>query len=105
MRADVVLRLVSNRILASPYVRDVEINQALQRAQSGACRVVPIILEKADWTGDSFGNFNALPPKGKAIRTFRPRNDGWHEVAVGLRKLLEDLRSTIDRDEPGMPQR
>jgi internalin A len=99
--ADVVLLLVSARFVNSAYVRDVEIRRSLERAQSGACTVVPIIVEKVDWTGENFGYLNALPRNGKPVQAYKRRNDGWYEVGLELRALLEDLRAKLGRDEPG----
>lgn len=91
--ADVVLLLVSAKFMASDYIRDVEIKHAVARARSGSCIVVPIILENADWTGEIFGWANAMPRKGKPIRTFKPQSDAWYEVGVELRELLKGLRT------------
>ena len=94
--ADVILLLVSARFLASDYIRGVEIKCAVERARGRHCTVVPIILEKADWTSEAFGWCNALPRKGKPIQTFNPRNDGWYEVGQGLRELLEEFNLRRD---------
>jgi internalin A len=100
--ADVVLLLVSARFIESDYVRDVEIKRAVERANGGWCIVVPIILEKVDWTDESFGKFNAIPRKGKPVRSFNPQSDAWFEVGRELRLLLERL---CDRHGASKPQR
>ena len=58
---------------------------------SGNCIVVPIILEKVDWTDEIFAQFNALPRKGKPVRSYKPQSDAWYEVGVELRRLLEKI--------------
>jgi hypothetical protein len=88
----VVLLLVSARFLASEYIRGVEVKRAVERARAEQCILIPIILEEVDWTGENFGVFNALPSKGKPIQSFKPRNNGWYQVGLGLRTVLEGLR-------------
>jgi internalin A len=104
-RADIVLLLVSNRFLASDYIRGVEVQNAVGRAKEGKSVVVPIILEKCDWTKELFGKSNALPRKGAPIRDARPQRNAWHTVAGELKKVLEDVvKRQISEDGTGRPR-
>jgi len=43
-RADIILLLLSNDFLASPYINDVEVERALARHEEGHAVVIPIVL-------------------------------------------------------------
>jgi hypothetical protein len=59
--AELVVLLVSPALLKSEYVQAHEIPLALERAESGRCRVVPVLLESCDWTKQGFARYQALP--------------------------------------------
>jgi internalin A len=94
--ADMVIFLQSATFVASDYIQDVEVAQALQQKARGRTEIVSIILEKCDWMigkhGSQLKEYQALPPKAMPIRDTSPQRNAWHEVAKGLRKTLEDIR-------------
>ena len=97
--AHIVVFLVSARFEATDYIRNEEIPRAVERAQAGKCRVVPVILEKCDWLNSVLKGFNALPAKGRPVRNTQPRSDAWFEVQQGLRALLETVGKELEQTE------
>lgn len=89
-KADVILLLVSPAFGSSRYCWDVETRHALERHRTGEACVVPIILRPSEgWQDTPIGELQALPPDGKPITSWRPRDKGFLAVAHGLKTLLQ----------------
>ena len=82
--------------MASDYIQDIEVAQALQQAAEGKTEIISVILEECDWQkgkhGEQLKEFQALPTKAQPIRDTVPQRNAWHGVAVGLRNTIEDIR-------------
>src|SRR3954468_18039847 len=90
--ADIILLLVSAEFLASPYCRDVEIKRAMERHKAGSARVIPVILRPVDaWHTAPFGKLQALPEKGKAVTTWKNRDEAFADIARGIRQAATSL--------------
>ncbi len=91
--ADIILLLVSPDFLASEYCYDVEMKRALERHERKEARVIPIILRPSDWHTAPFGKLEALPRDGKPVTTWPNRDQAFLDVAIGIRKALEEMRN------------
>jgi hypothetical protein len=100
-QADVILLLVSAKFLASDYIRGVEIQKAVELANSKKALLIPIVLENCGWQHEVFGKFNALPRKGKPIRDTSPQRNAWYAVEEELRVLFKSLRNEWASSESG----
>jgi TIR domain len=89
--AQVILLLISPSFIASNYAWEKETKRAMERHERGEARVIPIILRPCDWQRAPFGKLQALPKGGKPIIKWRPRDDGFKDVAEGLRRVIEDM--------------
>ena len=96
-RADLILLLVSANFIDSDYCYDVEVTRALERHDTGTARVIPIIVRACKWQRAPFGQLQALPQDGRAVRLWRDRDSAWRDVADGIEKVLEELRGTTRR--------
>jgi len=94
-RADVVLLLVSNASLASDYVQRKEMKTALARNAAGTAVVVPVILERCQWTAfKELASLQALPKDAKPLREWKPtRNVGWFHVMEALKEKLKKMQA------------
>ena len=92
-RADIILLLVSADFLASDYCYELEMQTALERAAQGRATVVPIILRACDWNTAPFGKHQGLPKDTKPVTSWLNRDEAWNDVAVGIRKVAEELRT------------
>ena len=59
--AELVFLLVSPALLESEYARETEIPLAVQRADMGRIRLVPVLLQSCEWTKEPFAKYQALP--------------------------------------------
>jgi hypothetical protein len=89
--ADIILLLVSADFLASDYCYEVEMKNAINRHEAGKARVVPVIIRPCDWHAAPFGKLQALPAEGKAIDTWNNPDEGYTDVAIGIRKIVEEI--------------
>ena len=86
--ADVILVLASAAALATDYITQHEIPQAMKLHAAGKAVVVPIVLEACRWDRTALGPLNALPEKGKPLHDWKPQAKGWITVADGLAVVL-----------------
>ena len=96
-RADIILLLVSADFLASDFCWQKEMKRALERHQTGEAQVIPVIIRKVDWTQAEFAKLQALPKEGKAVTLWPDRDSAWTNVAEGIRRVAEEIRSKRSR--------
>jgi tetratricopeptide (TPR) repeat protein len=89
--ADVILFLVTKDFMASDYVYEKEIGQAVERHKRGEARVIPIIVRPTEWKSAPFGRLQALPKDAKPVTLWSNRDQGWLDVVEGIRKAVEEL--------------
>lgn len=89
--ADLILLLVSPDYLASDYDSGIEMQQALERHETGKARVIPIILRPASWIGAPFGKLIALPRDAKPVTLWTNREEAWANIAEAIRQLTITL--------------
>jgi len=89
--ADIILLMVSRKFIATDYIWDVEIKNAIKRHNEGKAIVIPIILSDCIWTGDAtpFSKLSALPKKGKPISSFDNQDAAWTSVLEGIDEVIE----------------
>ena len=97
--ASIILLLISPAFIASEYCYGIEMQRALERHHARQARVIPIILRPTDLNNTPFAALQFLPQNGKAITTWRNRDQAFLDIATGIRKVIEDLTSS----STGMP--
>ena len=90
--ADIILLLISPDFLASAFVNDHELPQALKRSQSGSAIVVPIILRPSDWEHGTLAKLEAIPTRGRPVTKWRNRDEAWLDITTRLRLLIKAQR-------------
>lgn len=91
MSADIMLMLVSADSLASSYFYDVGMKRAIEMADAGGARVVPVILSPCDWIRTPLGRFQALPADGRPVTSWTNTEEAFRDVAEGIRKAAEEI--------------
>lgn len=92
-QAQIVLLLVSADFLASDYCYCKEMRRALERHERAEATVIPVILRSVAWEGAPFSGLKALPHDGKPITKWRPQDEGFKNVAEGVREVVLKLCS------------
>ena len=88
--AQIVLLLISSDFMASDYCYTVEMTKAMERHESHAARVIPIILRPTDWKTSPFGKLLALPTDGKPVTSdkWNSQDEAFLDVAEGIRRAI-----------------
>lgn len=89
--ARVILLLVSVDFLASEYCWNAEMRRAMERHETGAARVIPIILRPCDWHTAPFGKLQALPKDAKPVTRWEDQDEALLDVTQGIRKAIAQL--------------
>lgn len=98
--ADIVLLLVSVDFLSSEYCMDREMARAMERAESGECTVIPVILRPCDdWHSAPFGKFRASPPDGKPVSMFANQDEALSLVAADIRRAEQKYARLGDKPD------
>jgi hypothetical protein len=87
--ADVICLFISANFLSSDNCRK-EKRKSLELRKKKGIAVIPIILSPCGWKDDkNISELLALPTDGKPVSSFQDRNEAWHDVYIGLKKLIE----------------
>lgn len=98
--ASIILLLVSASFIDSDYCNDVELKRALERHEAGEARVIPVILRPCHWEESPFGKLQALPKDGLAVIKWKPRDEGFKNIAEGIEAALEEWLKTRPQVSP-----
>jgi TIR domain len=94
--AQIILLLISNDFLNSPYAYDIEMKTALKRHDRGEAIVIPIILRPCQWQMGPFARLQALPRDGKPVTT-------WNDPETAFLNIADGIREAILRFRPAAP--
>ena len=99
-QARIILLLISANFIASDYIWDIEVKNAMVRHRAGGCTVIPVILKPCDWMSTPFGKLQALPRGAKPITVWENRDDAFMDITQSIREIALELgaRSSSDVD-------
>jgi hypothetical protein len=92
--ADLVIPLISPDFIYSNYCMEKEMQLAFARAKSGACRLMPVIIEPCQWRnvpiggGGRLGDFTALPRGEKPVSMWLNQNAAFDDVIAAIRNSI-----------------
>ena len=90
--ADLVLLLLSNHFIASDYATGVEVARAMERAEAGSARVIPILLEPVSKGGlEAFQSLQTLPALDRPISRYERPNEAFVEVVDGIEESMHEM--------------
>lgn len=93
-RADIILLLVSADFITSEFCWGEELQRALERAESGRARVIPVVLRPTFWTGTPLAALEALPKDRqqlKPVTRWSDRDAAWVAVVSGVYEVAQQL--------------
>jgi len=82
--AEIILFLVSSDFLASDFCWGVELKRAIERADSGEARVIPVLVRACQWSRSPLPRFQILPRDAKPIGRADDTDEAWLEVANAI---------------------
>ena len=92
--ADLILLLLSSDFLFSNYAYDFVMPRALERHMAGEAQAIPILVRPVDWEHSPIAKLQALPSNGRPITSWLNQDEGWTDVARGIRQMIEAARVT-----------
>jgi hypothetical protein len=99
--ADLFLLMVSADYLGTRYGFQIEVPRAIERAQAGTARVIPIILRACYWEGTPLAQFDVLPRDGRPVDAHRYRPRVWQTITQELAELIQQIR--VHKPSPPVP--
>lgn len=91
----IILFLVSPSFMSSNYINEKEIKLAIDKHENGEAIIVPIIIRFCDFKSLPLHEFQVLPTNAKPIEAWKPRNKGWLDVVIHLKKIIAHLDETL----------
>lgn len=91
--ADIILLLVSQYFIVSPFIRQEELSVAMDRHEQGKARVIPIILKPCNWHGQPYGKLVALPRDGKPVVEYESKDAVYTAIALELERVVNNIVS------------
>jgi hypothetical protein len=96
---DIFLCLLSMQFLASRYIREIELPEALRRHAKGEIEIVPLLLYPIDCESDcpELQRFHPLPVFGKSWRDFEQNGGDWNDalypIGNGIKQAIDKVRA------------
>ena len=86
--ADIILLLISANFLASEYIYEVELKEALEKHDRREAVVIPVILRKCHWQMEAFAKLQGLPRGAKPVKSWEDEDEAYLNIAEGLRRVI-----------------
>ena len=103
--ADIICLFISANFLYSDNCKKEKMKTLELRKKKGIS-VIPIILSPCGWLDDKdISKLLVLPTDGKPVSSFDNRDEAWHYVYTGLKKLVEkeiiikQLKTTVEFED------
>ena len=93
-RADIVLFLVSADFLASEHCDEITA-RALSRQNENQTLVIPVLLRPCMIEYSPLAHLRSLPAEGRAVTSWKDRDDAWTSVALDIRRALDARPQTF----------
>jgi internalin A len=101
---DVIFLLISNNFLNTKYIKEKEIEVALQRQKNNECVIIPIVIKTCSWTDiDMLSKFSGIPRKGFSIaswkknREWKTIDDAWDHVYGEVKKVIYNFKNQLEK--------
>ena len=91
-QANIILFLVSKNFIASDYINDVEIKNAITRQEKGDARILTIYINHCYFEGSPICEFPMHPKGDKPILGWKNQAEAWLQVIHGLLQTIADIQ-------------
>ncbi|GCE08119.1 hypothetical protein KDAU_54480 [Dictyobacter aurantiacus] len=90
--AQLILLLVSPDCIDSRFWNQ-QMAVIMAREAHGDVQVIPVLLRPTvGWQDAPFGHLPTLPADGKPVVAYRPRDEGWYEIARSIHRLVAHVQ-------------
>ena len=96
--ANIIILLISSDFIASDFCYCNELKTAMERHETNQARVLPVVVRDVDWSGLPFAKLQMLPKDAKAISTWEDEDSALKDVAIGVRKTVDQLLKALPED-------
>jgi hypothetical protein len=100
-RARIVLLFLSPYFIESDYCYEIEMMVALKRHHLGEAVVIPVVLRPCAWQETPLAFLQALPKDGRAVTTWRDRDQVCLAIANEIMKVVDQLKGSSKRLKQG----
>ena len=83
----------------SDYCYSMEMERAIKRYEDGEAYIIPIIIRTCEWKYSPLGKFKVLPNNKKAVNTWNNRDEAFHDIVQGIRRVVISLREIKVKDK------
>lgn len=90
-KANIILLLISIDFIASDYIYEKELKEAMRRHEEGSAFVVPIILRNCTWTKQPYAKLQALPRNAQPISEFEDKDAAFTFIATEIERLVDHI--------------
>lgn len=101
--ADIIFFMISENLMATKYVLDNEIKNAIDKYDStGKLMIVPIVLVPYRFQRNgkyNLGRFSAMPYTLMPVTSFGNQNDAWYVISESIRIMIEKDLNPARSDE------
>lgn len=86
--AHYILFLVSSDFMASQYIKDVELKNAMERHNQNKAKIIPIIVRPCDFKGLPIARYQALPKNALPVIEWPNRDSAYADIVQQIRRML-----------------
>ncbi len=90
--ADIIIFLITSSFLASDYIKNTEIKNALEKFKQGRQIIVPIYIEEVATELLPFKVTQYLP-SGVPLEDWELKNKAWVKIQTGIIALIKDIKA------------
>ncbi len=104
--ADIVVFLVSAEFNSSDYIWRIEMTQALERAKTGQCRVIPVLLRACDYSDMPYTEYEMIPKEehNQRLRPVSEWADQDNALTIIVKRIDKVSKAIEARHMPSEPE-
>jgi hypothetical protein len=87
---DIVVFLLSEDMLSSPYASPAALDLLMRLAVERGAAVLPVVVRPCLWTDTPFASYPVLPHGGRTIATAASPDEAWLEVVESITAILDE---------------
>lgn len=91
-QANIILLLLSADLLANDLIHDLQIQEALKKAEKKDIILIPIIIRPVAYRGLGIEKYNTLPLNKKAVIEWENQDSAYEHITLEIKKVLQKTK-------------